>query len=383
MSGPAPGLHLTSGMNTLLRRAAVLLLLMPASARADILLLDVNDQEGERKAVQKLAKQFGEDANLVLGAKTKDFLVFLEIEFAKAERGETDVETIVFSGHSPTGREFKSEDGDREIMLAHLAAMAPKYPKAFAQVRHVMLMGCMAGVKDDIGSWSGLFPNVVAAAGFNGVGPSGRPSEQFLKSVLRDIKKREKAAGGIDAFAALLADDQAAIDGWAKTLASLDAVQKTEWGLELCGSYHTNQKMTEDTPARLSRLLNDAYFACRDAHRSCKDPLQKKAQLRELYLGTEKHVRPGSTNVALVDSQQKKVYKLLHYDDFAKGWIAKNGARLDNASRRIPGFPSAATFAASDRAAQLDAARVLQETATSADLAALAADMDREFVQLK
>ena len=203
-----------------------------------------------------------------------------------------------------------------------------------------------------------------------------------LKQVLRAVDKAETDAGGANQLAALLANDQNAIDAWAATLAGLDAVQRTNFGLDICGSYHTNVKMTENTPRRLERLLNEAFFACRDAERSCTDPSRKQAALRELYLDTEAHIRPTHPNTAWLDSQQKKVHKLLHYDDFETQWLAKNGARLDEASRKLAGFPDAATFGASSRAEQLDAIRSLDRNADPA-LATLADDMRREVVELR
>ena len=241
-------------MTTLRRLDTVLLLALPATASADILMLDVNIQEGERKAVQKLATEFGEDANFVVGAKTKDFLVLLEVEFAKAERGETDVTTIVFSGHSGAGREF----------------------------------------------------------------------------------------------------------------------------------YLTRKNEPEDTPKRLARLMNEAYFACRDAERTCTDPSRKTKQLRELYLDTEAHVRPKQSDPTLIDAIQRKVYRLYHYDDFKKTWMAKNGARVDDAARKVPGFPDAATFRAASRREQIESVSALRAGAGGdAALESLAADMQREIVELR
>lgn len=365
--------------------AWLFLSLLPATAFADILLLDVNDQPGERKAVTELAKEFGEEPRLVVGWKTKDFLATLEMELARAERGEANLETIVFSGHSYTGRDFFSEDKDRQIMISDLQALSSKYPKAFSQVRHVMLMGCLAGAKDDIAEWSRMFPNVTMAAGFNGKGPSGKAAERFLKQVLREVERREAEAGGADAFAEALERDQDAIDGWSKTLASLEGVRVTKWGFELCGSFYTRDKADETTRGKIERLMNDAFFACRDAERACRDPNRKKGDLNALYLMNEEHVRPHHPNPTAFDHQQRKLQRLRHYDDlFMPEWLAKNGPRLDAASRNSS-LPDAAGFARMTRGEQLDAIREFRTNDASRNeaLGALADDLQWEIVELR
>src|SRR5687768_9348927 len=113
----------------------VVLLALPRVSLADIVLVDVNKQSGERAVVEELARDSGRESHVVDGVKTEDLLSNLDRVFAAAERGEIDLETLVLSGHSD-GSTFSSGDGDRQLLRSHLDDLRVKYPKAFGQVRN-------------------------------------------------------------------------------------------------------------------------------------------------------------------------------------------------------------------------------------------------------
>ena len=140
-------------------------LAIPALARADTLMIDVNDQAGERKIVERLAAVQGQKAHIGGGQSRTEIVRNLDETFAAAERGEIALDSLVLSGHSRTGQDFFGQDHHAQLLFTDMIELRERYPKAFGQIRNVMLMGCFAGTEDDSEAWQDLFPNVITIAG--------------------------------------------------------------------------------------------------------------------------------------------------------------------------------------------------------------------------
>jgi hypothetical protein len=140
----------------------------PLLAMADTVFLDHNNAPKEVAVAKQLAASKGEKFILVRpDAQALDAL------FARAEKGEVDLRHLIFSGHS-SGTRVWGDGGDgvrHETSIDEFKAMKAKYPKAFAQVKHIHFMACYAGSAGNSAQWSAVFPGA-KIAGFWGSGPS-------------------------------------------------------------------------------------------------------------------------------------------------------------------------------------------------------------------
>lgn len=238
-----------------------------------------------------------------------------------------------------------------------------QYPKAFEQIRNVMLMGCFAGTEDDSQAWQELFPNVITIAGFNGVGPSKKPAEKFLEQVLGMALEKSKAAGGADALAVSLDEDAATLQGYQTLLESLSGIQRTNWSFRVCGDFHT--KVKAQPPEQINSLMR-TYLACLNATDACPDPVSQDAKLRELFILIEQHEMPRASNVELMRNRQEKIRKLRHYPEFVNAWRTQNAHRLAEAANIVGPLgvrvPSSDQFGVMARREHLELLDTLRDT---------------------
>lgn len=309
-----------------LRLTLLLAFAYPAAAHADIVMIDVNDQAGERRVVESLAATHGQKAHLRGGESRTEIVRNLEETFAAAERGEIVIESLVLSGHSQTGRDFYGQDKHAQLLFTDMEELREQYPNAFGQIRNVLLMGCFAGTQDDSESWEKLFLNVITVAGFNGVGPSKKPAEEFIEQVLGIAIEKARLAGGAEALAAAFDDDAVTLKGYQSLLEGLESVQKTNWSFRVCGEFHSRIKPAP--PKRMEVLMNDTYLACLNGTDACADPRLQEAGLRELKILIEQDEMPRASNPELLRNRLEKIHKLRDYVAFTHAWRTQNGHRL-------------------------------------------------------
>ncbi len=209
------------------RAAAVALALHASPAIADILLIDTNDQAVERQAAIQLGRTYGEAVHIVPGEGPE-----LDAVFARAERGEIRLTTIVGSGHSG-GTTFFGKQG----RLSIVDELVEKHPKARKQVRHFIGLGCYTGTKYNGIEWQRRFPNATVIAGFAGSAPSGAWSAKFLREVYSAIGDARRQAGGNDGLARQLGQAPAR-QALRQTLAALASVRNTVGTFLICEQFY-------------------------------------------------------------------------------------------------------------------------------------------------
>jgi hypothetical protein len=288
-----------------------------ASAKADIVFIDTNDQKVERDAAEKLGKKYGERVLVIQDGKQLDDL------FRLAEQGKVEITTIVASGHSE-GETFLGTKG----YVGTFDALAQKYPKAAAQVRSFFGLGCYTGTPYAAGEWQRRFPGATVIAGFSGLAPTGDFSASFLTQVYTTIADAQKKAGSSQKLAEKLAGDKAAREGLERTLQTLDAMKATTGSYSVCGDFHDPKPMTKE---KLEHQVNDLGGIYAQYFQGSKD-LPKphdESPLRAYYSTVQHYLRyaPDARKADLKKSMEQSV-RLLYFDNVRKHWMKDHGADL-------------------------------------------------------
>ena len=306
------------GMGKTALAAIAMVLSWGATAHAEILFIDANDQAVERRTMDDLARQYGERVIYVKGDGPE-----LEEVFRRAEAGEIKLTTIVGSGHS-SGTIFMGGGGS--LSDSGIGEVLKKYPGAAQQVRHFIGLGCYTGTRYAASEWQARFPNATLLAGFNGIAPSGTWSARFLKQVFTATMDARRRAGGTDdALARRLGDNAASMRQLKDILSGLESVRITVASFQICEQFYdpkgrTREKIKEELAAGLR--VFDQYFGAWGqedvpANPHAPGPLRTFYNTLQEYLG----VATGDERADLIKKKEQTI-RLIYF-----GNVKKNFAR--------------------------------------------------------
>jgi hypothetical protein len=283
-------------------------------AKADVVFLDFNNGVKEIETARKMAQGQGEDFHLV-----RPTTEALEQTFARAEAGEIDLSTLVLSGHSLGDSVWGSGPGgeSHRASMNDFKELKEKYPKAFAQVKHVFFMACYAGGKAHSANWNKVFHNARAIVGFYGSGPaSHRPASSWT------LKNVEAA---LDALPdATLSPQQALLK--AKQISRLKGPAQTKFGIRLDGVHHQHGAKSTSADAALEQVQfarNQSftpYFDATAGHEMTPSNHQV-SPLRDYYNQVQSalnSVDPDSTEAAQLNKDIKTTIRLIYFDNIQK-----------------------------------------------------------------
>lgn len=305
-----------------MRRILPLLLLLIANrAAADIAMVDVNDRPEERATVASLASGWGADSTIVRG-DTSGIESRLEDLFAKAEHGEGDLDMLVLSGHNSSGRDFYSHDGTAHLSYETLRDLSTRYPHAFSHVRHLVLLGCMAGSEEDSQAWQDLFPEILTVSGFDGIGPSDA-APKYLKNVLGTLHAAVVKAGG-EANLARALDDEKTRAELTRALETLSIVNHTNWSFRVCGDFHTRHPVTKSDGQTAKEMESGVFVECLQAAVTCADPSDRHDELSRLYVLERRLEHEPAFQADTARIRARRVDRLDHYPDYIARWDREN-----------------------------------------------------------
>ncbi|MFT4978845.1 MAG: hypothetical protein ACI8S6_004755, partial [Myxococcota bacterium] len=153
------------------------------------------------------------------GAGASNELAQLIAVFARAEKGEFEIHSVVLSGHHYSDTDYLfGEDGDHNydsdvvtgdtLSLKDIEALKGAFPKAFSQVKSVMLNACNTyaldidkedGSDQSTNEWlQGVFPNIDSASYWEGIAPGPDMGAFYAGEFLLDTTKKD--GGDKDAF---------------------------------------------------------------------------------------------------------------------------------------------------------------------------------------
>ncbi|HJN72415.1 MAG TPA: hypothetical protein QGF58_00660 [Myxococcota bacterium] len=130
------------------------------------------------------------------GSEAKDEMAQMVRVWSEAELGIRKMERVVLSGHS-VGSEIWGDDNG-EISFAAFIELSGIFPKAVAQVKHVMLSACYGGGEANMDQYHEMFPNLDSVWAYHGSSPG------TWSGAMTHMKKWEAAtepgdeAGGVD-----------------------------------------------------------------------------------------------------------------------------------------------------------------------------------------
>lgn len=167
-----------------------------------------SDVPDELKRFRELAAERGAEP-IIIGLPDSDRKDVTELQrfFARAERGEIDLDWLVISGHSG-GHSTWGSNGTLDY--GDLAKWAKLYPRAAAQVEKLILLNCYNVTRARAETyWPTIFPNVTGMAGFMYSAPgkqaqssdehmlnSGRLMMQIPKGHVADRATAERIGAG-------------------------------------------------------------------------------------------------------------------------------------------------------------------------------------------
>lgn len=173
------------------KASLLLLLILPLSAFADILFVDMNNSQSEVAEARREARRRGENLVVIPSSRSsssvKDQLN--DALFGKVLKGEA-FSTLVVSGHYADGKFYGENHGRRQnLTYSELASVFRDSINAPARagVESLLLWGCYTARPRAISDWQGLFPNTEMIAGFNFAAPSAQTiaSPRMMRNVLR------------------------------------------------------------------------------------------------------------------------------------------------------------------------------------------------------
>lgn len=297
------------------------------SAKADILFIDTNDQAIEREAILDLGRRYGETVHIVKADGPE-----LEEIFAKAERGELELTTVVGSGHSG-GTSFAGKNGS----AYSLGKLVEKYPAAQSQVRHFIGLGCYTGTKYNALEWQTRFPNATLIAGFNGLAPSGHWSARFLRQVYSTIGNARRNAGGDENLAERLGS-QAEQDALKRILRGLDSVKITVASFQVCEQFYdpkpkNREKLADEV--RAGRSIFNGYFRAWQHDDPPANPHAPSA-LRTFYNDVQEYlgVAPEEEREELLKIKEQTI-RLIYFGNVKKAWARHHADEITAANRAL------------------------------------------------
>ncbi|MDP2340447.1 MAG: hypothetical protein Q8O67_05800 [Deltaproteobacteria bacterium] len=296
---------------------AFALLATPSIAKADVVFLDHNDAPSEIAVAKRLASSKGEAFFLV-----RPDAASLDSVFSKAEAGGIDLRHLILSGHSGgTSVWGQGADGThRETSMDEMKELKLKYPKAFAQVKHVHFMSCYAGSAGNSAQWSAVFPNA-KIAGFWGSGPS--KTQPAAHKMLENSEMSMRALDGRN-----LSPQQALIA--AKAMSQQAGSNVTKFAVRLptndgasvhfaLGEPKTSLDVVMDRVDVLRARAFDNYMnpVGQDASFASPPTNHQRSPLRDFYnaLHSYLNVLPADDyNVSTTQDEIKTTIRLIYFD---------------------------------------------------------------------
>lgn len=300
-------------------------------AQADTVFLDHNNAPMEIKVAKQLAAEIGEKFVLV-----RPDAQSLDAVFARAERGEIDMRHLILSGHSSGQHVWgEGEGGTRhETSIEQFKELKAKYPKAFAQVKHVHFMSCYAGSAGNSAAWSAVFPNAKAIAGFWGIGPS---KIQLASQLM--LQNSERHLRTLDARK--LTPQQALVE--AKRMAQMDGAKVTKFAVRLDGTHFALGAPT--TP--LDQLHDRVDLLGARAFEPFMNPVGQTADfqntprnhaqnpLRDYYNALQSYLGAlptGSHEATATQARIETTIRLIYFDGISARMQQQHGAVLAQAN---------------------------------------------------
>lgn len=135
-------------------------------------LTDALGLDGRRaKAVQTALRHASYDI--------RDELARLARVLSWAELGTAHIDRVVLSGHATIdgirGNDYHEAHSNGELLFADLRGVVSAFPRAAAQIKHLMLSACYLGGDEALfGRLRRIFPNLVSLTGYTAKAPAGR-----------------------------------------------------------------------------------------------------------------------------------------------------------------------------------------------------------------
>jgi hypothetical protein len=130
------------------------------------------------------------------GGQARDELAqFIRI-LSEAEMGERKIDRMVLSGHSVGSQIWGDDNG--QVSFSELEELFEMFPKAAAQVQHVMLSACYSGGEVGMQRYQGMFAGAESLWAYHGSSPGTWTGAMDHMAEWENATKSGKDAGGVD-----------------------------------------------------------------------------------------------------------------------------------------------------------------------------------------
>lgn len=139
-----------------------------------------------------------QSAEFLLGAGdgARDELGQLIRILSEAEMGARQIDRMVLSGHSVGSMIWGDDNG--EVTFKELDALFELFPKAAAQVKHLMLSACYTGGESKMGQYSGMLPELDSVWAYHDSSPGTWSGAMDHMDAWEKSTEKGKPASGVD-----------------------------------------------------------------------------------------------------------------------------------------------------------------------------------------
>lgn len=135
---------------------------------------DLEDEAQRAAFVARLGLETGlakrvEEFIAAGGGAARDELGQLVETYLEAERGTRRMDRVVLSGHSVGDQIWGDDNG--EIPFESFIELATLFPKAAAQVKHLMVSACYTGSESNVSVFQRMFPSLESLMAYSGSSP--------------------------------------------------------------------------------------------------------------------------------------------------------------------------------------------------------------------
>lgn len=155
-------------------------------------------------------------AEFLLGAGSgaRDELAQLIRILSEAEMGARQIDRMVLSGHSVGSMIWGDDNG--EIGFGELKDLFDLFPKAAAQVQHLMLSACYTGGEGKMGQYTGMMPELDSVWAYHDSSPGTWSGAMDHMEDWEKATERGKPASGVDPGLAAGTRKAANVSTWNK-----------------------------------------------------------------------------------------------------------------------------------------------------------------------
>jgi len=162
---------------------------------------DMNNVEDAARFVAQLglpAQQAVNAAQWIVdgGDEAKDEMAQMVRVWAEADMGIRKMERVVLSGHSVGSSIWGDDNGD--IDFDDFITLSGIFPKAVAQVKHVMLSACYTGGEAKMDQYHQMFPNLESIWAYHGSSPGTWSGAMVHMDKWEAATEPGDEAGGVD-----------------------------------------------------------------------------------------------------------------------------------------------------------------------------------------